>query len=119
MKTIENKRMKEGCYMETKKTYYISIGNGQISQVKTADTYNFEISANDEEITELREHFDQAYVEDLGSFVRSHVPFVEYHHDSNNDRYDEQLQKAYRMIYDLGNHETKELVAQMGIINGL
>ena len=44
--------------------------NGQISQVKTADTYNFEISANDEEITELREHFDQAYVEDLGSFVR-------------------------------------------------
>ena len=52
------------------KTYYISI-TGQISQVKTADTYNFEISANDEEITELREHFDQAYVEDLGSFVRS------------------------------------------------
>ncbi len=48
--------------METKKTYYISIGNGQISQVKTADTYNFEISANDEEITELREHFDQAFV---------------------------------------------------------
>ncbi len=109
MKTIEIKRMKEGCYMEQKKTYYISIGNGQISQVKTADTYNFEISANDEEITELREYFDQAYVEDLGSFVRSHVPFVEYHHDSNNDRYDEQLQKAYKMIYDLGNHETKRI----------
>lgn len=52
------------------KTYYISIANGQISQVKTADTYNFEISANDAEITELREYFDQAYVEDLGSFVR-------------------------------------------------
>ncbi len=63
MKTIEIKRMKEGCYMEQKKTYYISIANGQISQVKTADTYNFEISANDEEITELREYFDQAYVE--------------------------------------------------------
>ena len=118
MKTIEIKRMKEGCYMEQKNILYIN-RNGQISQVKTADTYNFEISANDEEITELREYFDQAYVEDLGSFVRSHVPFVEYHHDSNNDRYDEQLQKAYKMIYDLGNHETKELVAQMGIINGL
>lgn len=76
MKTIEIKRMKEGCYMENKKTYYISVGNGQISQVKTADTYNFEIYANDEEITELREYFDQAYEEDLGSYVRSHVPFV-------------------------------------------
>ncbi|MEH7282725.1 hydrolase, partial [Bacillus toyonensis] len=48
--------------MEKKKTYYISIGNGQISQVKTADTYNFEVYANDEEITELRAYFDQAYV---------------------------------------------------------
>ncbi|MDM5156949.1 hydrolase [Bacillus sp. DX1.1] len=102
-----------------KKTYYISVGNGEISQVKTADTYSFAIQATEEEIIELREYFDQAYREDLGSFVRSHVPYVEYHHDSNNDRYDEQLQKAYKLIYDLGDHETKELVAQMGIINGL
>lgn len=101
------------------KTYYISIGNGQISQVKTADTYNFEISANDEEITELREYFDRSICRGFRFICTLHVPFVEYHHDSNNDRYDEQLQKAYKMIYDLGNHETKKLVAQMGIINGL
>ena len=101
--------------MDQKKTYYISVGNGQISQVKTADTYNFEIHATDEEILQLREYFDKGYKEDLGSFVRSHVPFVEYHHDSNNDRYDAQLQKAYQLIYDLGNHKTKELIAQMGI----
>lgn len=58
--------------MDNKKTYYISVGNGQISQVKTADTYSFEIQANDEEITQLREYFDQAYREDLGSlYVRT------------------------------------------------
>ena len=66
-----NKKDERRVLHGAEKTYYISIANGQISQVKTADTYNFEISANDEEITELREYFDQAYVEDLGSFVRS------------------------------------------------
>lgn len=50
-----------------KKTYYISVGNGEISQVKTADTYSFAIQATEEEIIELREYFDQAYREDLGS----------------------------------------------------
>ncbi|CAM4159626.1 hydrolase [Bacillus manliponensis] len=102
-----------------KKTYYVSIANGEISRVQSANTYSFTIQATDEEIVELRSHFDHAYEEDLGSFVRSHVPFVEYHHDSNNDRYDEQLQEAYKMIYELGDNETKELIAQMGIINGL
>ncbi|PEZ08902.1 hydrolase [Bacillus sp. AFS018417] len=102
-----------------KKTYYVSVANGEISQVKTANTYSFAIQATNEEIIKLREYFDQAYREDLGAFVRSHVPFVEYHNDSNNDRFDEQLQEAYRMIYELGDQEAKELIAQMGIINGL
>jgi hypothetical protein len=102
-----------------KKTYYVSVAKGEISQVKTANTYSFMIEATDEEILRLREYFDNAYREDLGSFVRSHVPFIEYDYDSNNDRYDQQLQEAYRMIYELGDHEAKELIAQMGIINGL
>ena len=49
-----NKKDERRVLHGAEKTYYISIANGQISQVKTADTYNFEISANDEEITELR-----------------------------------------------------------------
>ncbi|PGZ99118.1 hydrolase [Bacillus pseudomycoides] len=102
-----------------KKTYYVSVANGEISQVKTANTYSFMIEATDEEILRIREYFDNAYREDLGTFLRSHVPFIEYDYDSNNDRYDEQLQEAYRMIYELGDHEAKELIAQMGIINGL
>lgn len=110
--------MKEDDRME-KKIYYVSVANGEISRVQNANTYSFTIQATDEEIAELRNHFDSAYREDLGTFVRSHVPFVEYHHDSNNDRYDEQLQEAYKMIYELGDNETKELIAQMGIINGL
>ncbi|MFD3448707.1 hypothetical protein ACFDTO_29430 [Microbacteriaceae bacterium 4G12] len=102
-----------------KRTYYISIARGEISQVKSANTYSFAIQATDEEIIKLREIFDQAYEADMRSFWRSHVPFLEYHHDPQNDAYDERLQEAYKMIYELGDHEAQELIAQMGIINGL
>ncbi|MDG4656435.1 hydrolase [Ectobacillus antri] len=105
--------------MMEKQTYYISVGEGSISRSKTANTYSFEIQATDEEIIRLRQLFDSAYVEDIRSFWRSHIPFLEYHHDHANDKYDARLQEAYRMIYELGDGEAKELIAQMGIIDGL
>jgi hypothetical protein len=108
-----------GIFSMEKKTYYISIAEGGISQVKTANTYSFTIQATDDEIVQLREIFDAVYVEDIRSFWRAHVPFMEYHHDRPNDAYDERLKRAYQMIYDLGDHETKELIGQMGIIDGL
>jgi hypothetical protein len=102
-----------------KKTYYVSVGSGEISRTKSETSYSFKIEATDEEITKLREYFDQAYAADIQSFVRAHIPFLEYHNDPQNDAYDEKLQKAYKMIYELGDHETQELIGQMGIIDGM
>ncbi|MCP8967577.1 hydrolase [Ectobacillus ponti] len=102
-----------------KKTYYVSIAGGEISQVKTANTYSFEIQATDAEVEQLRAYFNEAYGADWKSFWRAHVPFLEYHHDPQNDEYEDRLQKAYKLIYDLTDNETQEMIAQMGIINGL
>ncbi|MFC6601932.1 hydrolase [Ectobacillus funiculus] len=101
-----------------KQTYYVSIADGEISKVKSANTYSFEIQASDIEIVQLRQYFDEAYQADL-TFVRSHIPFLEYHHDPENHEYDDSLQKAYQMIYSLSNQETQEIIAQLGIIDGL
>lgn len=102
-----------------KQTYYVSIADGEISKVKSANTYSFEIQASDTEIVQLRQYFDEAYRADLKTFVRSHIPFLEYHHDPQNHEYDDRLQKAYQMIYSLSNQETQEIIAQLGIIDGL
>ncbi|MFC4182553.1 hydrolase [Saccharococcus thermophilus] len=101
---------------QQKKTYYVSLASGEISQVKTASPWDFQIEATDDEIIQLREYFDQNYSTDLQAFFRAHVPYVQYHYDRENDAYDRTLMKIYQLIYKLGNEEAKAHIRSLGII---
>jgi hypothetical protein len=101
---------------EQKKTYYIDVGTGEISQSATSSTYSFIIKANDEEITELRELFDQNYSTEWKNFFRAHVPYVEYHYDRENDAYDNTIQQVYGMIHKLGDDQAKQHIESMNIL---
>lgn len=100
-----------------KKTYYIGLANGEISQSATDSTWNFKIEANDDEIIALREYFDQNYSTDWQNFYRAHVPFVEYHNDSGNDAYDKTIKKIYSLIYQLGDEEARNHIERMGLLS--
>jgi hypothetical protein len=99
-----------------KKTYYVSVGSAEISQSATSSPWEFKIEATDDEIIRLREYFDQNYSTDWQSFWRAHVPFMEYHHDRQNDAYDRTMTNVYKMIYDLGDEEAKKHIESMGIL---
>lgn len=99
-----------------KNTYYIEIGSGEISRSKTSSTWNYKIQATDEEITKLRQIFDDNYTTEWVNFFRAHVPFLEYHHDQSNDEYDANMKKVYAMIYQLGDEEAREHIRSTGII---
>ncbi|WBL14217.1 hydrolase [Sutcliffiella sp. NC1] len=101
-----------------KKTYYVSLAEGVITQVKTATSWDYEIQANDEEITKLRELFDQNYSSDWQSFWRAHVPYIQYHNDKQNDGYDNGLQLVFKMLYELGDDETKAHIKNEGLLDG-
>jgi hypothetical protein len=100
-----------------KKIYYISLGNGEISQISTASSWNYKIEASEDEIVQLREYFDQIYSSDWQGFFRAHVPYVEYHHDPTNDAYDETMAKVFELIYKLGDDEAKQHISQQGFLN--
>jgi hypothetical protein len=101
---------------DQKKTYYIDVGHGQISQSATASAWNFKIQANDEEITQLRELFDQNYSTEWQNFFRAHVPYVQYHYDRENDAYDTTIEQVYGMIYKLGDEEARNHIESMNIL---
>lgn len=100
----------------SKKTYYISVARGEISQSPTASPWEFKIEANDGEIIELREYFDQMNSTSWQNFFRAHVPYVQYHLDKENEATDQLLQKVYTFIFQHGDEEAKEQIHSMGIL---
>lgn len=102
-----------------KKTYYISVASGEISQSSTASSWDFKIEATDDEITMLREHFDQIHSTGWQNFLRAHVPYVGYHYDRENEAIDSLNKKVYQMIYELGDDEAKEHIRTSGIIDSI
>ncbi|MFD1706741.1 hydrolase [Siminovitchia sediminis] len=103
---------------DQKKTYYISVGPGEILTTPSASPWQFKIEANDEEITKLRAIFDSSQVNSIGDFFRAHVPYVEYSNDSTNDQHDSNLYRVYHMIYELGDQEARDHIESMGILDG-
>lgn len=101
---------------ELKKTYYIDVGSGEISQSATSSTWSYKIQADDEEITQLRELFDQNYSTEWKNFFRAHVPYLEYHYDRENDAYDRTIQQVYGMLHKLGDEEAKHHIESMNIL---
>jgi len=101
---------------ENKKTYYVGMASGEITQSDTGSPWDFKIEATDQEIFALREIFNQNYSAEWQSFFRAHLPFLEYHYDQANDKYDDGMMRAYQMIYQLGDAEAKKHIESLGII---
>lgn len=96
--------------------YYINIGTREISLNHDANNDDFIIYATPEEVTALREVFDEIAQSDVRSFYRAHIPFMPYHQDQDNDDTDADMHKAFQRIYELGDEMTKKHIEGMGVL---
>lgn len=99
-----------------KKTYYVTVSTGEISQFHTSSPWDYKIEATDEEIIKLRQYFDQVYSSDLKGFFRAHTPYLQYHYDRENDEIDQTNNMIYRMLYELGDQEAKDHIRSQRIL---
>lgn len=100
-----------------RKTYYVGISDGEISDRKHNRGGYFEINATQEEVHALRSLFNNMHEAGVESFWRSHVPFVEYHHDSGNDKYDGNMLEVYRILHELGSEHTRKHIESIGVLD--
>jgi|SRR5690625_1804236 len=103
--------------MMDRKKYYVNLQSREISQIKHKNNANFTIYATDQEVQKLRKTLDNVHGAELGTYWRSHIPIMQYHHDPSNDRYDKSLTEAFATIYELGDEEAKSFIAESGILD--
>ncbi|KGX86753.1 hypothetical protein [Pontibacillus litoralis] len=101
--------------MDEKKTFYINLGSREISRFKTGNNDAFSIRATEEQMYELREILNEVFDSDERTFWRTHIPFKHYSEDNDNDEYDGYMRKAYQMIYELGDEDTKTFIHEIGM----
>ncbi|MBB6453398.1 hypothetical protein HNQ94_001847 [Salirhabdus euzebyi] len=99
-----------------KEKFYVDIGTHEISRLQAYNNNHFVIYGTPEEIMLLREVMDEMYNSELGTWIRAHIPIMEYHNDKTNDQYDEGMYRVYEMLYKLGDEKTKKHIESMGIL---
>lgn len=100
---------------EEKKIYYVDLNSESILP-EPIDSPSFVIHATKKEVEVLQAVMDDKYEADLETYVRSHIPYLEYHHDPENDHYDASQKVLYSIIYLLGDEAAKQHIKQMGIL---
>lgn len=100
-----------------KKQYYVSLQSREISQIKHGNNADFTIYATEGEVSMLRTKLDRVYSAEFDTFWRAHVPFIPYHNDASNDRYDQSLTEAFEMIYQLGDEQTRSYIEESGVLS--
>ncbi|MFK2825650.1 hydrolase [Bacillus sp. B190/17] len=78
---------------------------------------HFIIQATAQEAAFIKKIFEESYSAEIDTYVRSHIPYLDYSHDKENDRYDQSLIVLYSLIHKLGDEKTKRHIASMGILN--
>ncbi|MFC5529316.1 hypothetical protein [Cohnella yongneupensis] len=99
-----------------RKTYYVSVGAGQVLEDKEAAPFELVIRANEEELNQLQELFEEtSSTDEAGAFTLEGSPMVS---DSPEDAtYDGLIHSVYELLYELGTDETKRHIESMGILH--
>ncbi|MDM5198517.1 hypothetical protein QUF84_10850 [Fictibacillus enclensis] len=100
-----------------KQPYYVNVETGEVHSDKTVSSFEFEIEATSEEVNRLTKLFRACDEAARDTFWRSHVPYVPYHNDPDNHRYDQALKDIYQFIHDHGQPLTREHIESMGILD--
>jgi hypothetical protein len=100
-----------------KQSYYINIQSNEIFRGPHEGEWNFKIEATESQVNALERLFEHNEETDWESYFRSHIPYLEYHHQPQNREYDQRMLLIYTMLFYLGDDKTRSHIRKMGILN--
>jgi rubrerythrin len=100
-----------------RKTYYVTVQHGEIMDDPTAFNFDYVIEANEEELDQLEELFEDTATEEQETIFHSFTLSSSTYYNNENDAYDLSLRSIYRKLHELGTPETKQHIEKMNILN--
>ena len=101
---------------QDKQTYHVDLVSGDVLGQKLEENPSFTVHVTDEELAELKQCLEEHRTDDLEAYARSHVPYLLYHHDRANDKYDAAMKKLYALIYKFGDETARNHIEEIGIL---
>ncbi|HEY9577981.1 MAG TPA: hydrolase [Pseudobacillus sp.] len=101
---------------EVKRIYYVDPASKEVLPTAEGEG-NFRIEATDQEAAFIKRVFEEEYNAEIETFVRAHVPYLDYSYKEKNDHYDRALIAIYGLIYKFGDEEARRHIDGMGILD--
>ncbi|MFS0727333.1 hypothetical protein [Paenibacillus sp. 1P07SE] len=101
----------------TRKTFYVSVGAGQILEDQQAAAYELVIRANEEELNRLQELFEElSSWDEAQTFHFAYTPYGKLSTERINLGYELLLKRVYGLLYELGTEETRAHIQSMNFV---
>ena len=92
---------------------YISVNHQQMYAFPDESAWEYEVTAQRNEIKVFERLFDQLKQVQSKNFWRAHVPIKPYHLDGENDEYDIRMKKVYAWIHEFGTDEARSFIEKL------
>ncbi|WP_248511768.1 transposase [Sporosarcina sp. NCCP-2222] len=92
---------------------YVSVANQQIMTDKHSSPWEYELTITREYIPIFEHLFEQMNHLEFRNFLRSHLPYVPYHFDSDNTDIDVRTMKLYALIHEFTDTETRLFIEKL------
>ncbi|MDS9472959.1 transposase [Sporosarcina pasteurii] len=96
-----------------KRKLYISVTDQRVYHYPDDAPWEFEIAVEPEFVPIFRRLFEQVNRLERRNFLRSHLPYVPYHYDSDNHDIDLRTKKVYAIIHEFSDKPTKRFIEQL------
>ncbi|RKD25103.1 hypothetical protein BEP19_04600 [Ammoniphilus oxalaticus] len=98
-----------------KNKYYVTVQTGEILR-DHAQSYQFEIEADDQQRRVLEELFEYAHEREMDTVLPAMTPVVGEHDKPESRAYDAALKQIYVKLHELGTAETRQHIETMNIL---
>ncbi|WP_301107625.1 transposase [Sporosarcina sp.] len=98
---------------DQKYTMYVSMSHKQVLLDPYSSPWEYKVEVTKEAYPVFERLFAQMERLEFRNFLRSHLPYIQYHYDKDNHDIDKRMMKVYALIHEYTDEESKRFIEKL------